>query len=120
MSTTSTTTIAAYVGAAAIATANTPRTTANATTLTSTFPPLQTDIVKYTVGEQEFAGTMYYDSSSDEARPLVVIYPDWDGVSEYELWRGYQVAQWGYLVLVADLYGADIPTGDDLPIEVCF
>ena len=65
-------------------------------------------------------GKMYYDKRQEGRRPMVIVYPDWTGIDDYEEWRGMQIAQWGYVVFVADVYGADVPTGDALAVEVGF
>ena len=74
--------------------------------------------VNYTASGVDYLGRLYYNGAVTEARPMVVIYPDWDGASEYEFWRASMLTQWGYLAFVADVYGADVPVGDALAIEV--
>ncbi|KAG7373156.1 dienelactone hydrolase [Nitzschia inconspicua] len=39
--------------------------------------------------------------------PAVVVFPDWDGVNEYEQERAYALAQKGYVAFAADIYGSD-------------
>lgn len=39
--------------------------------------------------------------------PAVVVFPDWDGVNEYEQERAYALAQQGYVAFAADIYGSD-------------
>ncbi len=51
--------------------------------------------VGYTISGTEYKGTLYYDETFDGARPMVMIFPDWDGVTEYELWQGKQLAHLG-------------------------
>jgi dienelactone hydrolase len=40
--------------------------------------------------------------------PAVVIFPDWDGVNEYEMKRATMLAEQGYVAFAADVYGADM------------
>ena len=76
--------------------------------------------VNYTASGVDYLGRLYYNGEVTEARPMVVIYPDWDGANEYEFWRANMLTQWGYLAFVADVYGADVPVGDALAIEVSY
>jgi dienelactone hydrolase len=39
--------------------------------------------------------------------PAVVIFPDWDGVNQYEKERATLLAAEGYVAFAADIYGAD-------------
>lgn len=39
--------------------------------------------------------------------PAVVIFPDWDGVNDYEKERAVALAKLGYVAMAADVYGAD-------------
>jgi dienelactone hydrolase len=39
--------------------------------------------------------------------PAVVVFPDWDGVNDYEKERAYALAQKGYVSFAADIYGSD-------------
>lgn len=66
--------------------------------------------VTYQVNGQEYAG--YYTSPSASA-PLVLLIHDWDGLTEYEVKRAEMLAEQGYAVFAADLFGAGIrPTED--------
>ena len=40
--------------------------------------------------------------------PLVVVFPDGDGVSVYEKKRATLLAEMGYIAFVADIFGADL------------
>jgi dienelactone hydrolase len=59
--------------------------------------------VTYLVDGREFEG--YYTSLSPEA-PLVLLVHDWDGLTEYEMKRADMLADLGYAVFAADLFGA--------------
>lgn len=64
--------------------------------------------VTYTVNGAEYEG--YYVSPSDKA-PLVYLIHDWDGLTDYEVKRAGMLADLGYAVFAADLYGkGDRPT----------
>ena len=61
--------------------------------------------VTYTVNGQPYEG--YYTSPSSRA-PLVLIIHDWDGLTDYEIRRANMLADRGYAVFAADLFGAGV------------
>lgn len=61
--------------------------------------------VDYTVGAESFEG--YYISPKDRA-PLVLLIHDWDGLTDYEVKRAGMLADKGYAVFAADLFGRGI------------
>lgn len=64
--------------------------------------------VRYEVEGQPFEGLLVFDSSSQSARPGLLMAPNWMGISAGAIEMAEQVARQGYVVLVADLYGADV------------
>src|SRR5210317_2551955 len=66
--------------------------------------------VTYQVDGQSYEG--YYISPSSQA-PLVFLIHDWDGLTDYEVKRAHMLAELGYAVFAADLFGAGVrPTED--------
>lgn len=61
--------------------------------------------VRYQVNGQAYEG--YYISPSAKA-PLVVLIHDWDGLTDYEVKRAHMLADAGYAVFAADLFGAGV------------
>jgi len=61
--------------------------------------------VLYQVKGQSYEG--YFISPSDKA-PLVVLIHDWDGLTDYEVKRAHMLAEAGYAVFAADLFGAGV------------
>ena len=61
--------------------------------------------VSYQVNGQTFEG--YYISPGSKA-PLVLLVHDWDGLTEYEMKRADMLADMGYAVFAADLFGAGV------------
>jgi len=51
------------------------------------------------------------------ATPIVVIFPDWDGVNAYEKLRATMLADAGYIAFAADIYGEDLQ--EDLTFQQC-
>ncbi len=58
--------------------------------------------VDYQVNGETFAG--YYTSPSPDA-PLVILIHDWDGLGDYEIKRAEMLAEKGYAVFAADMFG---------------
>ncbi|MDN6860568.1 dienelactone hydrolase family protein [Pseudomonas sp. CAN2814] len=70
--------------------------------------------VAYSVDGQAFEGQLLFDASSTEPRPGLLMAPNWMGISQGALDNAGLVAERGYVVLVADLYGKDVrPNGPD-------
>ncbi len=61
--------------------------------------------VDYNVDGRAFEG--YMEKVSSEA-PLVLLVHDWDGLTDYEFRRAGMLAELGYSVFCADLYGAGV------------
>jgi dienelactone hydrolase len=62
-------------------------------------------VVDYDVNGEPFQG--YFISPADNA-PLVLLVHDWDGLTDYEIKRSEMLAEKGYAVFAADLFGAGI------------
>jgi dienelactone hydrolase len=61
--------------------------------------------ITYNVNGQSYEG--YYTSPADNA-PLVLLIHDWDGLTDYEVKRSEMLAEQGYAVFAADLFGKGI------------
>ncbi len=62
-------------------------------------------LVTYQVNGQSYEG--YYITPSNQS-PLVLLIHDWDGLTDYEIKRANMLAQLGYAVFAADLFGAGV------------
>jgi dienelactone hydrolase len=62
-------------------------------------------VVSYTVDGQNFEG--YVETASTGA-PMVLLVHDWDGLTDYEVKRAIMLAEMGYSVFCADLFGAGV------------
>ena len=62
-------------------------------------------LVTYQVNGQSYEG--YYITPSNRA-PLVLLIHDWDGLTNYEIKRANMLAELGYAVFAADLFGAGV------------
>ena len=61
--------------------------------------------VDYEINGENYQG--YYVSASADA-PLVLLIHDWAGLTDYEVERAEMIAEMGYSVFAADLFGTDI------------
>jgi dienelactone hydrolase len=61
--------------------------------------------VSYQVNGESYEG--YYISPAKQA-PLVLLIHDWDGLTDYEIKRANMLAESGYAVFAADLFGAGV------------
>lgn len=61
--------------------------------------------VTYSVDGLDYEG--YYSSKSDGA-PLLLLIHDWDGLTDYEVKRSEMLADLGYAVFAADLFGKGV------------
>jgi dienelactone hydrolase len=61
--------------------------------------------VEYKVGEESFAGVMYWDDASKDKRPGVVVFHEWWGLDDHAKAKAEELAKLGYVAFAADLYG---------------
>ncbi|OLQ73155.1 dienelactone hydrolase [Photobacterium proteolyticum] len=61
--------------------------------------------VSYKVNGEDYEG---YYISPDAKAPLVLLIHDWDGLTDYEVKRAQMLAEEGYAVFAADLFGAGV------------
>lgn len=70
--------------------------------------------VAYSLDGQAFEGQLLFDAAIRAPRPGLLMAPNWLGVSQGALDLARKVAERGYVVLVADLYGKDVrPNGPE-------
>jgi dienelactone hydrolase len=61
--------------------------------------------VDYQVNNQTYEG---YYLSNNKGAPLVLLVHDWDGLTDYEVKRAEMLAELGYAVFAADLFGKGV------------
>ncbi|MEB0040558.1 MULTISPECIES: dienelactone hydrolase family protein [unclassified Pseudomonas] len=64
--------------------------------------------VVYQIDGQSYESRLVFDSSDASSRPGLVMAPNWMGVSEGAQMIAQSVAEQGYVVLLADLYGQGV------------
>lgn len=65
-------------------------------------------VVDYQAGDVLCEGLHVYDDAKDGKRPAVLVIHQWTGISENEKMRAKMLAELGYNVFVADIYGKGI------------
>jgi dienelactone hydrolase len=59
----------------------------------------------YSVSGISCRGALIWDDTDKAPRPLLLMAPNWRGVSKFAIETGQLLAQQGYVVFVADMYG---------------
>lgn len=74
---------------------------------------VQVQPVDWSIGQQGFRGYAVYDDASALRRPGLLLLPNWRGAGDEAISMARKIAGSQYVVLVADLYGADVRPKDD-------
>ena len=77
------------------------------------FAGMQATPVEWDIDGQAFQGVLVYDDAGAASRPGLVMLPNWMGVGDDAIAMARRVAGSEYVVLVADVYGAEIRPKDD-------
>lgn len=73
---------------------------------------INAETIEYKDGDTTLKGFLAYDDTATGKRPGVVVVPEWWGVNDYVKGRAKQLAELGYVALVADIYGEGFVTTD--------
>src|SRR5256714_2562153 len=72
----------------------------------------------YSVSGLSCRGALVWDESAKAPRPLLLMAPNWRGVIKPAIETGQMLAQAGYVVFVADMFGeGNGPVGTENPME---
>jgi dienelactone hydrolase len=72
----------------------------------------------YSVSGLSCRGALVWDESAKAPRPLLLMAPNWRGVIKPAIETGQMLAQAGYVVFVADMFGeGNGPVGSENPME---
>ncbi len=66
---------------------------------------IKEEAVTYSSGGATLKGFVAYDSTKQNKRPIVLVVPEWWGLTDYPRMRARQLAQLGYLAMAVDMYG---------------
>ncbi len=89
---------------------NSPDSTVNtkltdSTTKTMSTHNIKEEAVTYTIGGTTFKSFVTYDEASSKQLPIVLVVPEWWGLTEYPRMRAKLLASMGYLAVAVDMYG---------------
>jgi dienelactone hydrolase len=73
---------------------------------------IKEEAVDYTSNGTKLKGYIAYDESKKGKRPVVLVVPEWWGLTDYPRMRAKKLAQLGYLAMAVDMYG-DGKTADN-------
>lgn len=66
---------------------------------------IKEEAVTYSANGTTLKGFVAYDSTKQNKRPIVLVVPEWWGLTDYPRMRARQLAQLGYLAMAVDMYG---------------
>jgi dienelactone hydrolase len=73
------------------------------------YADFETRVVTYQLGDTTFESTVVWESDeADEALPGILMIPNWMGPTEASLKKAKKVAEYGYVVMMVDMYGVDV------------
>lgn len=80
-------------------------TTRNVTATTNPAPVVKEEAVSYTSGGTTMNSYVAYDGARTGPRPIVLVLPEWWGLTDYPKMRARMLAEMGYLAMAVDMYG---------------
>jgi dienelactone hydrolase len=72
---------------------------------TSSQVMIKEEAVTYAVNGTTLKGYIAYDENKPGTRPIVLVVPEWWGLTEYPRLRAKMLAEMGYLAIAVDMYG---------------
>src|SRR5947209_2206188 len=66
---------------------------------------IKDETVMYSSDSAMMDGYVVYDTSKQGKRPIVLVLPEWWGVTDYPKMRARKLAELGYLAMAVDMYG---------------
>ena len=77
----------------------------NLNSVKSTTGELTTEEVSYDIDGKTHKSFVAYQGDADQVKPVVMVLPEWWGVTDYTKNRARQLAELGYFAMVVDYYG---------------
>ena len=79
---------------------------------------MKLDRIAYSVSSLNCTGTLVYDDADRASRPLLLMAPNWLGITPTSTGVAQELASHGYVVFMADMYGeGNAPKGTENPME---
>ena len=77
----------------------------NLKSVKSTSGEMTTEDLSYDIDGKTHTSYVAYEGDADEVKPVVMVLPEWWGVTDYAKDRAKQLAELGYFAMVVDYYG---------------
>ena len=77
----------------------------NLNSVKSTSGEMTTEEVSYDIDGKTHKSFVAYEGDADQLKPVVMVLPEWWGVTDYAKNRAKQLAELGYFAMVVDYYG---------------
>ena len=77
----------------------------NLNSVKTTSGKMTTEEVSYDIDGKTHQSFVAYEGDADQVKPVVMVLPEWWGVTEYTKNRAKQLAELGYFAMVVDYYG---------------
>ncbi|KEY18888.1 dienelactone hydrolase family protein [Kaistella antarctica] len=77
----------------------------NLNSVKSTSGKMTTEELSYDIDGKTHKSYVAYEGDADVVKPVVMVLPEWWGVTDYAKGRAKQLAELGYFALVVDYYG---------------
>lgn len=77
----------------------------NLNSVKTTSGKLTTEELSYDIDGKTHKSFVAYEGDADQVRPVVMVLPEWWGLTEYAKDRAKQLAELGYFALAVDYYG---------------
>lgn len=79
---------------------------------------MKVESIAYIVAGGKFQGELIYDETAKSRQPLLLMCPNWAGVTPRAVEVGKELAAQGYVVFVGDMHGLDRrPDGSENPMQ---
>lgn len=80
-------------------------TTPTSTDTTKATPSIKEEAVTYSANGTTLKGYVAYDEKKAGSRPVVLVVPEWWGMTDYPRMRAKKLAELGYFAMAVDMYG---------------
>lgn len=77
----------------------------NLNSVKTTSGKMTTEVLSYDIDGKTHQSFVAYEGGPDEVRPVVMLIPEWWGLTDYAKDRAKQLAELGYFALAVDYYG---------------
>lgn len=66
---------------------------------------MQQETIEYYDDKQKLIGQLIFDAKATQKKPIIIIFPAFEGIGEFSIEYGKRLAEAGFVSFVADMYG---------------